>query len=168
MLHGIEAIMDYLDKLGIEAVLHRHPAVFTVEESALHTGHLPGAHTKNLFLEDKSGGLWLVTCLDHQPVKVNALARFLGAPRVSFASAERLREVLGVEPGSVTPLALVNDAGLRVRPVWDKKLLAHDLLNVHPLVNTGTVALGPEDLRKLTRATGHTPIEIDLDATLTA
>lgn len=168
MMRTIEAIMDHLAGLGIEAVLHRHAAVFTVEESSALTHHLPGAHTKNLFLEDKAGGLWLVTCLSHQQVKVNALARFLKSPRVSFASAERLMEILGVEPGSVTPLALVNDRAQRVRSVWDSKMLAYDIVNVHPLVNTGTVAMTPADLRRFATASGHTPLEVDLDLALTA
>lgn len=163
-----EELLAFLDRLGIAVVTHRHPPVFTVEEAARHTAHLPGGHTKNLFLEDREGGLWLVSCLDRQKVKVNALARLLGAPRVSFGSAERLREVLGVEPGSVTPFALVNDRDRRVRPVWDTKMLALPLLNFHPLVNTMTTAIGTADLRRFAEATGHVPIELDLDATLSA
>ena len=163
-----EEFLAFLDRLGIAVVTHRHPPVFTVEEAARHTAHLPGGHTKNLFLEDREGGLWLVSCLDRQKVKVNALARLLGAPRVSFGSAERLREVLGVEPGSVTPFALVNDRDRRVRPVWDTKMLALPLLNFHPLVNTMTTAIATADLRRFAQATGHAPIELDLDATLSA
>jgi Ala-tRNA(Pro) deacylase len=163
-----EELLAFLDRLGIAVVTHRHPPVFTVEEAAVHTAHLPGGHTKNLFLEDREGGLWLVSCFDRQKVKVNALARLLGAPRVSFGSAERLREALGVEPGSVTPFALVNDRDRRVRPVWDAKMLALPLLNFHPLVNTMTTAIAPADLRRFARATGHAPIELDLDATLEA
>lgn len=161
-----DELLDRLEALGIATTTHRHPPVFTVEEAAVHTAHLPGGHTKNLFLEDRSGGLWLVTCLDRQPVKVNALARLLGAPRMSFGSAERLRAALGVEPGSVTPLALVNDRERRVRPVWDTKMLALPLLNVHPLVNTMTTAIGSADLRRFAAATGHAPVELHLDATL--
>jgi Ala-tRNA(Pro) deacylase len=154
-----------LEALGIRTRTHRHPPVFTVEEALEHTHHLEGGHTKNLFLEDRKGGLWLVTCLDAQVVKVNALARLLQAPRFSFASAERLREVLGVEPGSVTPFALVNDTGRRVTPVWDTKMLAHELLNFHPLENTATTTIASADLRRFAQATGHRPVEIDLDAT---
>ena len=163
-----EELLAFLDRLGIAVVTHRHPPVFTVEEAARHTAHLPGGHTKNLFLEDREGGLWLVSCLDRQKVKVNALARLLGAPRMSFAPAERLRAVLGVEPGSVTPFALVNDRDRRVRPVWDTKMLALPLLNFHPLVNTMTTAIATADLRRFAEATGHVPIELDLDATLSA
>lgn len=168
MARGPEQLLAFLAELGIAVVTHRHPPVFTVEEAAVHTAHLPGGHTKNLFLEDRSGGLWLVSCLDRQTVKVNALARLLGAPRVSFGSAERLREALGVEPGSVTPFALINDEARRVRPVWDSKMLALPLLNFHPLVNSMTTAITPADLRRFAAATGHEPIVLDLDATLSA
>lgn len=163
-----DELLAFLAELGIVPTTHRHPPVFTVEEAARWTAHLPGGHTKNLFLEDRGGGLWLVSCLDRQPVKVNALARLLGAPRMSFASAERLREALGVEPGSVTPFALVNDRVHRVKPVWDTKMLALPLLNFHPLVNTMTIAVTPAELRRFAAATGHVLIELDLDATLSA
>ncbi len=163
-----EELLAFLAELGIAVTTHHHPPVFTVEEAAVHTAHLPGGHTKNLFLEDKRGGLWLVSCLDHQPVKVNGLARLLGAPRMSFGPAERLREVLGVEPGSVTPFALVNDRAHRVRPIWDTTMLACPLLNFHPLVNTMTTAITSADLRRFAAATGHEPIELDLSATLAA
>ncbi len=161
-------LFAYLDSLGIAHETIEHPPVFTVEEAQRHTHHLPGGHTKNLFLEDKAGGLWLVTCLDAQPVKVNALARLLGAPRFSFGKPERLLEALGVEPGSVTALALINDTERRVRPVLDTKLLAHELVNCHPLTNTATTTLKASDLVRFMTAQGYAPLELDLDRTLDA
>lgn len=161
-----DELLAFLAELGIETTTYSHPPVFTVEEAQQYTAHLPGGHTKNLFLEDRTGGLWLVSCLDRQKVKVNALARLIGAPRVSFASPERLREALGVEPGSVTPFALINDREHRVKPVWDTKMMSLPLLNFHPLVNTQTTAITPAGLRRFVAATGHVPLELDLDATL--
>lgn len=157
-----------LDGLDIAHATIEHPPVFTVDEAREHTHHLPGGHTKNLFLEDKAGGIWLVTCLDEQPVKVNALARLLEAPRFSFGKPERLMEVLGVEPGSVTALALVNDTERRVRPVLDTKLMAHELVNCHPLANTATTTLRAADLLRFMEALGYAPRLIDLDLTLSA
>lgn len=157
-----------LDELGITHETVEHPPVFTVEEAQAHTHHLPGGHTKNLFLEDKKGGLWLVTCLDEQAVKVNALARLLEAPRFSFGKPERLMEALGVAPGSVTALALVNDAERRVQPVLDTKLMAHELVNCHPLANTATTTLRSADLLRFMEALGYAPRLLDLDRTLSA
>jgi Ala-tRNA(Pro) deacylase len=166
LLTTMAAMLARLDVMGIRYVNHLHPPVFTVEEAALHTDHLPGAHVKNLFLEDREGGLWLVTCLARQRVKVNALARLLAAPRCAFAAAPTLRATLGVEPGAVTPLALVNDHARRVTAVWDPRLLEHDPVNVHPLVNTATTALSPIDLERFAVSTGHVPILLDMDRTL--
>lgn len=159
-------LFAYLDSLDIAHATIEHPPVFTVEEAQQHTRHLPGGHTKNLFLEDKAGGLWLVTCLDEQPVKVNALARLLEAPRFSFGKPDRLMEALGVLPGSVTALALINDTGRRVRPVLDTKLLAHELVNCHPLSNEATTTIKAVDLVRFMTAQGYAPIRIDLDRTL--
>lgn len=161
-----ERLFAIFDELGIRHRTVEHPPVFTVEEAERHTGHLPGAHTKNLFLEDRTGGLWLVSCAADQQVRVNALARLLGAPRMSFAKPERLQEVLGVIPGAVTPFALINDVDRRLRPVVDEKLLRHAEVNFHPVDNAATTTIASTDLLKFMDALGYTPLLIDLDVTL--
>jgi Ala-tRNA(Pro) deacylase len=157
-----EEILARLAELGIEATTVDHPPVFTVEQAREHTAHLPGGHCKNLFLKDKKDRLWLVTCLDERKVDLNALSKRLGAARFSFGRAELLREVLGVEPGSVTPLAIVNDGAGRVTHVIDAGLLAHEVVNCHPLRNDATTAIRGEDLLRFVRATGHEPVVVDL------
>src|SRR5262249_25692900 len=122
-----------LDRLGVAHRTHEHPAVFTVEESVGIKDHLPGGHSKNLFVKDKRGGLWLICALDETKVDLNALSKALGAQRFSFGSAELMVETLGVHPGSVTVFALINDTLNRVSLVLDKALLAHDPVNFHPL-----------------------------------
>jgi Ala-tRNA(Pro) deacylase len=156
-------ILARLDALGIAASTVSHPPVFTVEEAQTHTHDLPGAHCKNLFLKDKKGRLWLVTCLDQRQVDLNRLSRQLGAARFSFGRAELLMEVLGVTPGSVTPLAIVNDADGRVTHVLDAAFVAHELVNCHPLVNDATTTLRAADLLAFIRSTGHEPIILDMD-----
>jgi Ala-tRNA(Pro) deacylase len=166
MLTTKDAILARLEALGIEAATTHHPPVFTVEEAQEHTRHLPGGHCKNLFLKDKKDRLWLVTCLDEQRVDLNRLSKLLGAARFSFGKAELLREALGVTPGSVTPLAIVNDGDQRVTHVLDAKLMVHELVNCHPLENDATTTLTSADLLRFVRSTGHEPIILDLDATL--
>ena len=161
-------LFDFLTTNGINFETHEHPPVFTVEESHAHTAHIAGGHTKNLFLEDKKGGLWLVTCRAEQPVKVNALARLMGAPRVSFGKAERLMDILGVKPGSVTPLALINDVERRVQPVVDKGLLDHSTVNVHPLENNATTNLKSEDLLRFMELLNYQPIILDVAQSIEA
>ena len=166
MLKSREHMLAHLDELGIEQRTVLHPPVFTVEQAQEHTSHLAGGHCKNLFLKDKKGRLWLVTCLDEQQVDINRLAKLLGAARLSFANAELLDEVLGVAPGSVTPLAIINDTASRVTAVLDPKLLAHAQVNCHPLENDATTTLASADLLRFIRATGHEPVLLDLDLTL--
>ncbi len=163
MLNEIDEILAHLDALSIRSETFHHPAVFTVEESLQHTAHLPGAHVKNLFLKDKKAKLWLVTCRHDLRVDLNALSRRLGAARFSFGRPELLKEVLGVEPGSVTPLALVNDTRRQVQPVLDEALMAHDRVNCHPLRNTASTAIGSADLVRFMRSGGHEPIVSPID-----
>ena len=114
-------------------------------------------------MKDKKGRLWLVTLLDDRRVDLNALSKRLGAARFSFGKPELLRETLGVEPGSVTPLAIVNDTAGRVTHVLDTGLLAAGTVNCHPLRNDATTAIGSADLLRFVRSTGHDPLVLDLD-----
>ncbi len=163
MLTTRDEILARLAGMGITATTHDHPPVFTVEQAREYTHHLPGGHCKNLFLKDKKGRLWLVTLLDDRQVDLNALSKRLGAARFSFGRSELLREVLGVEPGSVTPLAIVNDGAGRVTHVLDAGLLAAGTVNCHPLRNDATTAIGSTDLLRFVRETGHEPVILDLD-----
>ncbi len=152
------ALYERFRLLGIAWRTHEHIPVFTVEESSAVIDSLPGCHTKNLFLKDKKGGLWLAVVRAHLRVDLPALAKQLGAPRYSFGSAELLIATLGIEPGSVTPFALMNDAGHRVRPVLDEAMLKLDPVNFHPLRNYRTTAIAPGDLVRFVTACGYDPI----------
>ncbi|MEM9627209.1 MAG: prolyl-tRNA synthetase associated domain-containing protein [Pseudomonadota bacterium] len=158
-----EQLLARLDDLGIAHETIDHPAVFTVEESQAHTAHLPGAHCKSLFLKDKKGGLWLLVCLDRRRIDMNRLSKVIGSPRLSFGKPDLLLEVLGVTPGSVTPFALINDANHRVRPLLDKAMLEHEVLNYHPLTNEATTTINAADLPAFIKAMGHELEVIDLD-----
>jgi Ala-tRNA(Pro) deacylase len=164
MTHDRKSLLAKLDTLGIEHSTIDHPPVYTVEEAAEHTAHLPGAHCKNLFLKDKKGGLWLLVCLDRRRIDMNQLSKTLACPRLSFGKAELLEEVLGVTAGSVTPFALINDTELKVQPLLDQAMLGYELLNYHPLTNAATTTIRASDLAAFLAATGHEPIAIDLDA----
>jgi Ala-tRNA(Pro) deacylase len=148
-----------LAELGIDAETYHHPAVFTVDESAPVKAAIPGAHSKNLFLKDRKGQLFLVVALDRTQIDLKRLHGVIGASgRLSFGSADLLREVLGVEPGSVTPFAAMNDAEGRVRVILDEALMRNQTVNFHPLQNTMTTGIAREDLIAFLRATGHEPL----------
>jgi Ala-tRNA(Pro) deacylase len=151
-------LFAYLDRLGIAHQSVSHPALFTVEESRALRGKVPGGHTKNLFLRDKKGALFLVVTLEDAVIALKSLHRRLGATgRFSFGSANLMRETLGVEPGSVTPFAALNDTEQRVSVVLDAAMMAHAVLNYHPLRNTMTTSIAREDLVRFLTATGHPP-----------
>ena len=153
-----DQLFAYLDNLGIAHSTVKHPPLFTVEQSRALRGQIPGGHTKNLFLRDKNNALYLVVALEDAEIELKGLHRRLGASgRFSFGAANLLREVLGVEPGAVTPFGVLNDSEARVTVVLDAAMLEHARLNYHPLVNTMTTSIGRDDLIKFLEATGHGP-----------
>jgi Ala-tRNA(Pro) deacylase len=147
-----------LDSLGIKHSTIKHPPLFTVEQARELRGQIAGGHTKNLFLRDKKGALFLVVALEDAVIDLKGLHRLLGASgRFSFGSADLLREVWGVAPGSVTPFGAINDVDTRVTVVLDAAMMEHALLNYHPLVNTMTTAIARDDLVRFLEWTGHRP-----------
>ncbi len=155
------ALLARLDSLGIAHQTVSHEAVFTVEQSTAVRARLPvlqtGTHIKNLFLRNKREEMWLVTAEAHRVIDLRQLGERIGAGRVSFGSAERLMRYLGVRPGSVTPLALINDPENRVRLAVDQAVLEADIVWAHPLVNTMVTRLSGSDLQLFFAATGHSP-----------
>lgn len=159
---GSAELLARLDALGIAHRTVAHAPVYTVAESRELRGDFPGGHSKNLFLRNKKGRMWLVTCLEDRDIDLKRLAERLGAGRFSFASAERLMHYLGVIPGAVTPFAVVNDREGKVRMVLDAGLLDHDPLNFHPLDNGMTTAVSAADLLRFLEHAGHPPEIVDL------
>ncbi len=150
---------------GIETDRVEHPAVMTVEESERLVPPLPGAKTKNLFLRDRKGARhFLVTVAHDHPVDLDALGTELGAGRLGFASSERLLKHLGVTPGSVSLLALVNDAAHAVEFVIDRRLWDAGAVHAHPLVNHATMVIPHAQLERFLEATGHAARILDIPA----
>jgi len=146
-----------LAALGIESTTVEHEPLFTVAQSAEVERMLPGAHTKNLFLKDDKGALFLVVAVSSTRVDLKGLARTLGAGRFSFGKPELMLEALGISPGSVTAFAVMNDTARRVSIVLDAELMGHETVNCHPLENTATTNIAREDLLRFIRACGHEP-----------
>lgn len=153
-----------LDALGVAHATTEHRPIFTVEEGRDLRAQIPGGHSKNLFLTDKAGQLYLLCALDETKIALNALGRQLGAGRLSFGSPEAMLETLGVTPGSVTLFGLINDRARRVRLLLDAALLAHDPVHFHPLRNDATTAIAPEAMARFAAACGHAPTFIQFAA----
>src|SRR5471030_1226718 len=150
-----QQLFDRLAELDIAHGTVEHAAVFTVEQAKQHRGVLPGHHIKNLFLRNKKEEMWLVVALEDRSLDLKLLGEVLGAGRLSFGSPDRLRRVLGVEPGSVTPFALVNDEAHQVTLVLDSGLKEGGPINAHPLTNDMTTPISLADLQRFFAATGH-------------
>lgn len=157
-----EDLFAFLGELGIETRTIDHPAVYTVEEAKAHRGELPGAHCKNLFLKDKKGELFLVVAEEDREIDMKQLRHKIGSHHLSFGKPDLLMEVLGVEPGSVTVLALINDTENRVNVVIDQAIMEAEVLNCHPLVNTATTTIPTTDVITFAKACGHDPAVCDL------
>ena len=162
MLNSPTELMKQLKALGISTTTVEHPAVFTVQEAKRLRGELSGGHSKNLFLKDKKGQLWLLVALEDREINFKALRTSIGSAQLSFAKPELLMEVLGLRPGSVTPFGVINDTSGRVNVVLDKALMNHTVLNFHPMINTATTRITPDDLRSFLIYTGHYPLVADL------
>ncbi|MCS6891725.1 MAG: prolyl-tRNA synthetase associated domain-containing protein [Rhodovarius sp.] len=160
-------IFAALDAAGVAHRTLHHPPVFTVAESDRIRHLMPGLHCKNLFLSPArgEGPHFLATLKEDRQISINALARAAGWPRVRLADAETLRAVLGVEPGSVTPLALINAAPGAVRFVLDAAIAEGDQpLWSHPLRNDASTAILPRELRRFLEGLGHRVQVLDLES----
>jgi Ala-tRNA(Pro) deacylase len=159
--HDRESLLAFLAQHGIAQTTHDHPAVFRVEEGLELKAAMPGAHTKNLFLKDKKGRLWLISARQDTMIDLKAAPKRIGSDRLSFGNEALMWETLGVRPGSVTALGLINDVDRRVTFVLDRRLWEADIVNFHPLTNTATTALTQDGFRRFLDAIGREAMVVD-------
>ena len=157
-----DELLAHLTALGIDVTVHEHPPLFTVEDSKALRGELPGGHHKNLYLRDHKKRNYLVVTLEDADIDLKALPDRIGSGRLSFGSAARLQEFLGISPGSVSPFAVINDPDAHVQVVLDEAILAATPLNFHPLVNTMTIAVSADGLLTFLRESRHEPLVVPL------
>jgi Ala-tRNA(Pro) deacylase len=157
-------LVALLDALGVEHDTHDHPAVFRVGEGEEVKARIPGAHTKNLFLKDAKGQLWLISAADRAVIDLKRLHPVIGSARLSFGNEALMVETLGVTPGSVTAFGLINDTDHRVRFVLDRALAEAARLNFHPLTNTATTGISRAGFRRFLDAMGVAPLIVDFSA----
>jgi Ala-tRNA(Pro) deacylase len=155
-------LLAFLEAHGIAHVTTDHPAVFRVEDGEAVKAAIPGLHTKNLFLKDHRGRLWLVSAWQQTDIDLKRLPTVIGSGKLSFGAPALMQEALGVTPGSVTALALVNDReSRRVTFVLDAVLASADEVNFHPLENTATTTLSREAFAAFLAAVSVTPMVVD-------
>ena len=152
-----EELIKLLDESNCDYEVKEHAPLFTVEDSKSLRGSILGAHSKNLFLKDAKGQFYLLSVEENTKVDLKKIMNFIGSKKLSFAKAEYLESILGIEPGSVSPFALINDVDKKVLFFLDKNFLNYEKLNFHPLVNTATVNIATSDMIKFIEEK-HKPI----------
>lgn len=153
------ALFDRLEALGIRTTVEPYPEHETVEEGKALRGDMAGTFTKNLLLKDKKGQLFLVAAHEDREIDLKTLHTRIGARgRLGFAGPDRMIAALGVEPGALTPLAVLNDTARSVSVVIDADLMESEQVNFHPLLSTESVGLKPSDLVKFVESCERSPI----------
>ncbi|MDJ0642355.1 MAG: prolyl-tRNA synthetase associated domain-containing protein [Erythrobacter sp.] len=161
-MRGEAGLMADLRKLGIAHQVYEHKAVFTVEESRAIKTDIACLHTKNLFLKDAKGAFFLLTVPAEARIDLKGVPAKIGSKRLSFGKAEDMERLIGIKPGSVTPLAMINAKAGSIQLVLDAPLAVPDAIGVHPLRNTATVTLAGTDILALAEQWGHKPLVADL------
>ena len=155
-------VYDILDSIGLSYEVHEHEAVFTVEESNKLYDHIPGSHTKNLFLKNREGlQFYLYIIESHKRADLKVIAEVVHEKKLHFASPEELMEYLALTPGSVSTLGLINDREHRVKVIIDRALWESDYINAHPNTNTATLTFPQSDFHKFFEWSGHEYILVD-------
>lgn len=157
-----QQLMAKLNELGIEYTLYEHEPIFTVADGEHLKKDIPGAHCRNLFLRDKKKKMFLVVARNETEVDLKAIPDKIGAGRISFGSADRLWQYLGIRQGSVNPFCIINDTDRNVKVVLDQSMMDADLVNYHPMDNAMTIGIAPVDLIKFIEHTGHEYQVLDL------
>jgi len=149
-------IYKFLDDHQIEYERHDHPPVYTVEDVIRLVPPLEASKTKSLFLRDAKGSRhFLVIVKGEKRVNLKALPDLLSSSRLRFGSPDRLKKHLGVDPGSVSLFAVVNDIGKTVELIIDSALWKSDAFQFHPLVNTSTLVISRDNVKQFLMTTGH-------------
>ncbi len=157
------SLRSWLKNNNIEYVLHEHPAVFTVPEADKYCSHIPGKHIKNLFLRDKrTGKYYLITIPSQARLNLNSFRKLMKFSKIRFGSPEALQKYLGLTPGAVSPLGLINDEGNEVTFITPPSIWEADQIVAHPNINTESLELKKEDFHRMIQNTGNPLLIMDL------
>ena len=156
-------LIRMLNDNGFEYFVEEHAPLFTVEDSKSLRGQIEGAHSKNLFLKDAKANFFLISIEESASIDLKKTMQQIQSKKLSFAKPEYLQDILGIEPGSVSPFALLNDTKKQVKFYLDRSFLDSETVNFHPLINTATVNISPQNLVELIEKY-HNPVNyIDLE-----
>ena len=158
-----ERLLAFLTDAGIDAPIVPYPAHTSIEEGKRLRGDLAGTFTKNLLLRDKKGRLFFVTAFENTDIDLKTLHARIGARgRLGFAATDVMVEKLHVEPGTATPLGLMNDTDATITLVVDDALGDAEQLNFHPMTHTESIGLTWPQFRTFLAACGREPLIVPL------
>ena len=156
-MRGQKELYDLFETLGIQFEYHEHPPVATIEDAILHWKDYNSGRCKNIFFRNHKGNRHYLVILEHlRQLDIHDLEKRLRQGKLSFASDQRLKKYLGLEPGSVSPFGLINDNEKHVYLFIDEKLKEFDRLAFHPNVNTATLVISKPDFLRFLDHTGNT------------
>ena len=143
-----DQLINILKEKGYDFEIHKHQALFSVEDSNRLRGKIKGGHSKNLFLKNKKNNFYLISCEERDQINLKTISKSLNFGNLSFAKEEYLIQYLGIKPGSVSPFALLNDIKNVVTFYLEKTLYETELINFHPLINTVTITMNTKKFIK--------------------
>ena len=153
-----QQLKQKLDELNIIYESYTHPALYTCKDADHYAIERPGTRLKNLFLRDNYGRRhFLLITSFNQTVDLKKLTKFLKVSRLGFASQERLKKYLGVNPGCVSLLTLINDPEHQVELLIDSRIWHSEQFHCHPLINTETLVIEKRAIEMFLEFTGHQP-----------
>jgi Ala-tRNA(Pro) deacylase len=143
---GQPGLYEVLEKLSIDIEYHEHPPIATIEDAKIHWKDLDSGRCKNIFFRNHKGDKHYLVILEHlRQLNIHDLERRLKQGKLTFASDQRLKKYLGVEPGSVSPFGLINDKDHHVHLFIDEKLNEFNRLSFHPNINTASLVIKKND-----------------------
>jgi len=155
-MRGQKELYELFEKLSVNFEYHEHPPLATIEDAIVHWKDYNAGRCKNIFFRNHKGDRHYLVILEHlQQLNIHDLERRLRQGKLSFASDQRLKKYLGLEPGSVSPFGLINDNEKHVHLFIDEKLKEYDRLAFHPNVNTATIIVSKSDFLKFLSHSGN-------------
>jgi Ala-tRNA(Pro) deacylase len=155
-MRGQKELYELLEILSIQFEYHEHPPLATIEDAKIHWKDYNSGRCKNIFLRNHKGDKHYLVILEHlRQLNIHDLEKRLKQGKLTFASDQRLKKYLGVEPGSVSPFGLINDTGHHVHLFIDEKLNEADRLAFHPNINTASLVISKPAFLKFLNQSGN-------------
>jgi Ala-tRNA(Pro) deacylase len=156
MMNGDPRLYRILEEFNIRFDYFEHPPVPTIEEAKKYWKDIEAIHCKNLFFRNHKGSRHYLVVLEHShDLRIRDLEQRLKQGKLTFASDERMKRYLGVEPGSVSPFGLINDVGKHVYLFLDAELKKAAKISFHPCVNTASIVIDFADFLRFLQWSGN-------------